>query len=87
LHSQPEVYRLPKDIGEISSQNAGPRDLGKIFGDREYLSVDEDLSSSVKSAVAQSGVPVAVCSPQAKAWQWVEREVKIFVRCIGTVRS
>ena len=78
LHSQLETYRLPKGLGEISSQNAGPRDLGKIFRDREYLSVAEDLSSSVKSALAQSEVLVVVCSPQAKASQWVEREIEYF---------
>jgi tetratricopeptide (TPR) repeat protein len=78
LHSQLESYRLPKGLGEISSQNAGPRDLGRIFRDREYLSVAQDLSSTVKSALERSEVLVVICSPEAKASQWVEREIEYF---------
>ncbi|WP_298337059.1 toll/interleukin-1 receptor domain-containing protein [uncultured Erythrobacter sp.] len=78
LHSQLETYRLPKGLGEIASQNSHPRDLGRIFRDREYLAVAQDLSTTVKSALERTEVLVVVCSPQAKASQWVEREIEYF---------
>ncbi|MEP0392494.1 MAG: toll/interleukin-1 receptor domain-containing protein [Erythrobacter sp.] len=78
LHSQLEAYRLPKGLGEISAQNALSHGLGKIFRDREYLSVAQDLSSTVKDALVQSEVLLVVCSPNAKGSHWVEREIQYF---------
>lgn len=78
LHSQLEAYRLPKGLGEISAQNAFSHGLGKIFRDREYLSVAQDLSSTVKDALGQSEVLLVVCSPNAKGSHWVEREIQYF---------
>ena len=78
LHSQLETYRLPKGLGEISSLNSNSGGLGKVFRDREYLAVAQDLSQTVKSALEQSQVLLVVCSPNAKSSRWVEQEIQYF---------
>lgn len=78
LHRRLEAYRLPGGLGRIS--RAGGRDarLGPIFRDRDELPAAEDLSASVRAALAASDVLVVLCSPDARASAWVCREIALF---------
>ena len=78
LHTRLETYRLPQGIGELSSIAVGKRGLGPIFRDREELPASEDLSASVRTTLAASTVLVVLCSPEARASRWVQREIELF---------
>lgn len=52
--------------------------IGSVFRDREDLPAAEDLTASVKQALAASKALVVLCSPAAKASPWVAREIAVF---------
>ena len=78
LHRKIETYRLPRHLqaDQITDPNNGR--LGRIFRDREDLPAAEDLSQSVKQALAGSQVLVVICSPDARKSIWVAREIELF---------
>lgn len=73
LHRKLETYRLPR---RIAGDDA--RSLGKFFVDREGLSAAEDLTQSLKDALAESETLIVICSPQAAKSQWVAKEIDTF---------
>ena len=85
LHARLETYRLPGGIGQLSPAGERKGRLGPIFRDREELPASEDLSASVRAALAASDVLVVLCSPEARASSWVRREIELF-REIGPDR-
>ena len=85
LHSRLESYRLPGGVDQVASAGGPQRRLGPIFRDREELPASEDLSASVRAALAASDVLVVLCSPEARASRWVAREIELF-REIGPDR-
>ena len=78
LHKKIETYRLPRHLQTDASAAAGKGRLGRIFRDREDLPAAEDLSESVKQALAGSQVLVVICSPEARESIWVAREIELF---------
>jgi len=78
LHRKIETYRLPRYMQSASKTSTNNGRLGRIFRDREDLPAAEDLSESVKRALAGSQVLVVVCSPDARASIWVAREIELF---------
>jgi len=79
LHRQLEGYAVPgRIVGRVTARGAVPRRLAPIFRDREELPAADDLSAEVRSALAQSGALVVVCSPRAASSPWVGREVALF---------
>ena len=58
------------------------RESGKllfpIFRDREELPASHDLSQEVRAALGASRSLIVICSPDARASQWVSREVEVF---------
>lgn len=78
LHRKIETYRLPRHLqaDHLADENHGR--LGRIFRDREDLPAAEDLSESVKRALAGSQVLVVICSPDARQSIWVAREIELF---------
>ena len=78
LHRKIEAYRLPHHLrpDPIADENNGR--LGRIFRDREDLPAAEDLSESVKRALAESQVLVVVCSLDARGSIWVAKEITLF---------
>ena len=78
LHKKIETYRLPRHLQTDASATAGKGRLGRIFRDREDLPAAEDLSESVKQALAGSQVLVVICSPEARESIWVAREIELF---------
>src|SRR6187402_469038 len=78
LHSRLESYRLPSGVDQVASAGGPKRRLGPIFRDREELPASQDLSASVRAALAASDVLVVLCSPEARASRWVSREIELF---------
>tara|TARA_R110000824_G_scaffold104214_6_gene247370 strand:+ start:39307 stop:40848 length:1542 start_codon:yes stop_codon:yes gene_type:complete len=78
LHRKIETYRLPRHLQADQMDCPDNGRLGRIFRDREDLPAAEDLSESVKQALAGSQVLVVICSPDAKASIWVAREIELF---------
>ncbi len=73
LHSRLEGYRLPRHL-----RSGGNGRIGAIFRDREDLPAANDLTESVKEALAASDSLVVLCSPAAQRSQWVNREIELF---------
>ena len=78
LHRKIETYRLPQRLRDRETYDPDNGRLGRIFRDREDLPAAEDLSESVKQALAGSQVLVVICSPDAQASIWVAREIELF---------
>jgi tetratricopeptide (TPR) repeat protein len=78
LHAKLETYRMPRGVGEGVAADQPRGRLGPIFRDREELPASEDLSTSVRAALAASDVLVVLCSPDARSSPWVTREIELF---------
>ncbi|WP_417488574.1 toll/interleukin-1 receptor domain-containing protein [Maricaulis sp.] len=79
IHRALEAYRLPGNlIGIKTEQGLVPKRLNPIFRDRDDLPAAGDLTASVRTALAQSGVLIVVCSPAAAASRWVNQEIQEF---------
>jgi len=78
LHRKIETYRLPQHLRDRESEDADNGRLGRIFRDREDLPAAEDLSESVKQALAGSEALIIICSPDARGSKWVAREIELF---------
>lgn len=78
LHRKIETYRLPRHLRDRQTADPDNGRLGRIFRDREDLPAAEDLSESVKQALAGSEALIIICSPDAKKSKWVAREIELF---------
>lgn len=78
LHRKLETYRLPRRLTDADAPGQIERGLVPIFRDREDLPAADDLSQSVKAALKVSDTLVVLCSPDARASQWVNREIELF---------
>lgn len=81
LHRALESYRLPRKlVGTQTSVGEIPKLLQPVFRDRDDLSSAADLSTTVKEALANSENLLVICSPASAASQWVNEEIREFVR-------
>ncbi|MES2043316.1 MAG: toll/interleukin-1 receptor domain-containing protein [Pseudomonadota bacterium] len=79
LHRRLERYRIPRRlVGTAGRRGPVPARLTPIFRDREELAATGDLSTTVRSALAGSDHLIILCSPNAAASLWVEREIAAF---------
>lgn len=78
FHRKLESYRLPKYLRNTGGIPGRSGRIGPIFRDRDDLPAAEDLTSSVKQALAASRALIVLCSPAAKASPWVAREISLF---------
>jgi MTH538 TIR-like domain (DUF1863) len=76
LQRKLERYRLPKHIVEAHDRTAAG--LGQIFRDREDLAAAASLSDAIRSAIANAEALIVICSPDAKASEWVSAEIALF---------
>ncbi len=80
LHRAIEAYRVPRKlVGIKTSAGEVPGRIKPVFRDRDDLSSAVDLSSTVKKALLESENLIVVCSPNAAASVWVNKEIREFV--------
>jgi tetratricopeptide (TPR) repeat protein len=79
LHRRLESYRVPKRlVGRETPRGPVPQRLWPIFRDREELPAASDLSETVRTALAQSGALIILCSANAAGSLWVAEEIETF---------
>lgn len=80
LHRMLEGYRIPSGLGEFRlSATAPPNRLYPIFRDREELPSGE-FAKVIDEAITASGSLIIVCSPNAAASPWVNKEIETFLK-------
>jgi len=70
-----ETYRLPQDI---AAHRGVDRKIGKVFRDRDELTVATSLAIQLNEALNDSDALIVVCSPSAAKSQWVAAEIEYF---------
>jgi formylglycine-generating enzyme required for sulfatase activity len=80
LHRALEAYGIPSSLGrfDILGRGGKPNRIYPVFRDREELPAGE-LASRIEQALSDSRSMIVVCSPNAAASPWVEREIEAFV--------
>lgn len=87
LHRALETYDIPqKLVGTHTAQGEVPRRLAPIFKDREELPATHHLGEAIELALAESDALIVLCSPDAKASVWVDKEVERFKQLHGDKR-
>lgn len=83
LQSALEAYRVPADIEP--GQNH-PRRVTPIFRDRSDASANPNLGDAIETALNESGFLIVLCSPEAAASTWVNREIEYYKSIGGSDR-
>jgi tetratricopeptide (TPR) repeat protein len=78
LHRALEHYRIPRRIAATRSE--AELRLKPIFRDRDELASAADLSSTIRSALAESEYLVVICSRHSAQSRWVNQEIEEFIR-------
>ncbi len=80
LHQAIENYEVPKElVGEENDRGEKiPESIFPVFRDEDDLSASPQLSESIESVLLRSRFLVVLCSPQAVASPWVEKEILRF---------
>ena len=55
-----------------------PRRVGRIFRDRDDFAAASSLTDAIRDALARSRALIVLCSPDARASQWVAAEIAVF---------
>lgn len=76
LQKKLESFRLPKDIAEKTRKTRPLR----VFRDETELSVADDLSEAITSALWDSKYLICVCSPEYLKSVWCMKEIEAFLR-------
>lgn len=78
LHRALERYGIPTALGRFDLASGGKQNrIYPVFRDREELAAG-DLGERITSALEASGALIVVCSPQAAASPWVQKEIEYF---------
>src|SRR3954465_11082772 len=87
LHHALESYNIPsKLVGTTTAQGEVPRRLTPIFKDRDELPAAHNLGDAIELAIGESDAMIVLCSPEAKASPWVDKEVERFKQRHGDDR-
>ena len=87
LHRSLESYRLPaRLVGLETPVGDVPARLTPIFRDRDELPAAGDLTTELRTALAQSMFLVVIASPAAAQSRWVNEEVRHFKHVHGEGR-
>ena len=78
LHRALESYRIPRRIA--ASRTPSELRLKPIFRDRDELASAADLSSTIRSALAESEYLIVICSRHSAQSRWVNKEIEEFIR-------
>jgi hypothetical protein len=77
LHRKLEGFRLPSSVQHRQVPRKCP--LRPIFRDTDELAASSDLGVAITDALRASRSLIVVCSPDAAASKWVNREIEEFV--------
>lgn len=81
LMRQLETYRVPSHLSRSGKKKLkSPKNLGKIFRDREELPASDCLDSKLLDAIKQSEFLIVICSPSSARSLRVNEEIAQFVR-------
>ena len=87
LQKKLESYSVPSRlVDQETAIGKVPSRLRPIFRDREELSAGSNLSETINTALRNSEFLICVCSPAARASQWVNQEISEFRRLHGDER-
>jgi hypothetical protein len=80
LHRALESYGIPSSLGKFDLLGAGGKKnrIYPVFRDREELSAG-DLGELIEANLKASGALIVVCSPNAAASPWVQKEIEHFI--------
>ena len=80
LHRALEGYGIPNTLGTFDALGGGgkPNRIYPVFRDREELAAG-DLGENIRQALNESRSLIVVCSPNAAASPWVEKEIEAFL--------
>ncbi len=87
LQKKLETYSVPSRlVGQATALGEVPARLRPIFRDREELSAGSNLGETIDTALANSEFLICICSPAARASEWVNKEIAEFRRLHGDQR-
>jgi tetratricopeptide (TPR) repeat protein len=75
LHRALETYRVPGPL----VRRGLPRQIKRVFRDREELPTSSNLSEDIQRALRESRCLIVICSPRTPESRWVTREIEIFM--------
>ena len=70
-----ERYHVPAAI----RKKTGKDKIGRIFRDKEELTITSDLSDDIRKALEDADFLIVICSSSTKLSTWVPREIKYFL--------
>ena len=76
IHKKLERFHIPKKMRE----KCGKSSFSRIFRDQEELAVSPNLSEDICRALQNSEFLIVLCSPDAKDFSWVQREIEYFLK-------
>lgn len=88
LHHFLETYEIPADlVGQTNHYGQPiPSQIYPVFQDEKELSVDADLSASIRKGLDRTRTLVVLCSPQSVKSRYVEEEIAYFKQ-LGRARN
>ena len=87
LQKKLETYTVPSRlVGRSTARGEVPARLRPIFRDREELSAGSNLGETITDALANAEFLICICSPAARASEWVNKEITEFRRHHGDER-
>lgn len=87
LQKKLETYKVPRRlVGKETARGQVPARLRPVFRDREELSAGSDLSETISTALRNAEFLICVCSPSARASEWVNKEISEFRQHHGDER-
>ncbi|MCR5214780.1 MAG: toll/interleukin-1 receptor domain-containing protein [Eubacterium sp.] len=71
-----ERYTIPEKI----QKKTGIKKIERVFRDTSELSLTDDLSDTIKTALDNSDFLIVICSLKTKESEWVNREISYFLK-------
>jgi hypothetical protein len=79
LHGALERYHIPTQLGAFDLIGGGKKNrIFPVFRDREELP-SGDLGEAIETALKASSALIVICSPNAAASPWVNKEIESFL--------
>lgn len=71
-----ETFTIPHSV----QKETGRKRIGRVFRDKEELTVSSNLSEDIVNALQESEYLVVICSPNTRESNWVTREIQEFLK-------